>query len=49
MINPPCLDCPERKLGCHSSCKKYKAYRKKKDKEKENRRKEAYKYGRNYL
>lgn len=24
--NPPCKDCPDRVIGCHSTCEKYKAY-----------------------
>lgn len=27
MIVSPCKDCPERFVGCHSSCEKYKQYR----------------------
>lgn len=23
MIIPPCKDCPDRKVGCHSVCEKY--------------------------
>ena len=26
-IVAPCLDCPERYAGCHSTCKKYQAYK----------------------
>ena len=24
----PCKDCPDRKVGCHSSCQKYKDFKK---------------------
>ena len=34
----PCKDCPERQLGCHSSCSKYLRYRKEVDKENKIRR-----------
>lgn len=27
MIVSPCKDCPERFIGCHSSCERYKQYR----------------------
>lgn len=27
----PCLDCPDRYLGCHDTCEKYLAYRKEQD------------------
>ena len=27
----PCKDCPDRELGCHTSCGKYIAYRKTQD------------------
>ena len=27
MIVSPCKDCPERFVGCHSSCERYKQYR----------------------
>lgn len=27
MKNACARDCPERSVGCHSSCKRYKAYR----------------------
>ena len=23
----PCKDCPDRKVGCHGECEKYKAYK----------------------
>ena len=26
-IVAPCKDCPDRKLGCHSKCEKYKEYK----------------------
>jgi ribosomal protein S4 len=27
MNKAPCKDCPDRKVGCHSTCKKYLAFR----------------------
>ena len=35
-----CHNCPDRRQGCHSVCEDYLAYRAKKDKENEERRKE---------
>ena len=29
----PCLNCTDRKVGCHSTCEKYKSYREYKDEE----------------
>lgn len=26
MLKPPCKDCPDRYVGCHSTCEKYIAY-----------------------
>ena len=26
MLKPPCKDCIDRKVGCHSTCEKYIAY-----------------------
>ena len=26
-LNSPCKDCPDRVVGCHGKCEKYKAYR----------------------
>jgi hypothetical protein len=26
MLIAPCKDCPDRKVGCHSSCDKYKSF-----------------------
>lgn len=26
-MRPPCKDCKERAIGCHSTCEKYKKYR----------------------
>ena len=31
MVNPPCKNCQERKMLCHSSCEKYLEYKKKND------------------
>lgn len=25
-VEPPCMDCPDRVVGCHSECEKYKNY-----------------------
>lgn len=36
----PCLNCNERTVGCHSTCSKYKEFRKFKDEENEKIRKE---------
>lgn len=30
---PPCKDCEERLVGCHSDCEKYKTWRKVKDRQ----------------
>lgn len=49
MIVPPCKDCKHRKLGCHSRCKAYKDFKRLKEKEKENRRKEFQKDGKNFI
>lgn len=27
MLNVPCLNCPDRCVGCHSTCAKYKDFR----------------------
>ena len=37
MNSPPCKDCPNREIGCHSKCKKYIQFKNdlKKDKVKE--------------
>lgn len=34
-MKAPCLNCTDRKVGCHSICEKYKVYREYKDKENE--------------
>lgn len=31
MKNPPCKDCEERFVGCHSQCEKYKEWRSARD------------------
>jgi hypothetical protein len=31
-MKAPCKDCPNRKVGCHSTCEKYLDYRKEVDK-----------------
>ena len=25
-VESPCMDCPDRHVGCHGECEKYKAY-----------------------
>lgn len=40
MIKSPCQYCPDRVLGCHSTCEKYIAFRAAHDAEVEARRKE---------
>lgn len=27
IVRSPCKDCPDRQLGCHSTCKKYLTYK----------------------
>lgn len=34
----PCKDCPDRVVGCHSTCERYKDYREEKDRELEQKR-----------
>lgn len=41
MLNAPCKDCPDRVVGCHSTCEKYIAFRKYRDELLERRTKEA--------
>ncbi len=36
-MNAPCKDCPDRVLGCHSTCEKYKAFQTERDRELEKR------------
>lgn len=38
-MNAPCKDCKDRKLGCHSTCEKYKKF----DEENRKRREEEFK------
>lgn len=26
-VNGPCLDCPDRSIGCHGTCERYKTFR----------------------
>jgi hypothetical protein len=42
-MNPPCKDCPNRQIGCHSTCEKYSEFRKERDalNEKIHKQKEA--------
>lgn len=30
-MKPPCKDCPDRKVGCHSTCQRYLDFRKEVD------------------
>lgn len=39
-MTSPCKDCADRNTFCHSSCDKYNAYREKKDRDNEKRRRE---------
>lgn len=39
-VNAPCKHCPERAVGCHAVCERYKAF--KADKENENLRRREY-------
>lgn len=40
MLNVPCLNCPDRCVGCHSACAKYKDFRATCDAANETRRRE---------
>ena len=33
MSKVPCKDCPEREVGCHGRCEKYKEYKENREKE----------------
>ena len=35
MAKAPCKDCPDRAVGCHSTCTKYQEFRKQQDAENE--------------
>ena len=37
-MNAPCKDRPNRSVGCHSTCEKYKAFREERDVELEKRK-----------
>ena len=37
-MDAPCKDCPDRVVGCHSVCEKYKAFREERDRELEQRK-----------
>ena len=41
-----CLDCKERRIGCHQTCEKYKKFKKQLDVIKQNKLKEKEKYTR---
>ena len=38
MMKNPCKDCPDRHLGCHSKCERYKAWKKEREELKEKAR-----------
>jgi len=38
MNKSPCLNCPDRHPGCHSTCDKYQQFKQKKEEERKNRR-----------
>ena len=38
MNKASCRDCKKRHIGCHADCKEYKEYKKKLEREKENRK-----------
>lgn len=40
MVKPPCKDCKDRKVGCHSVCEKYINFQKEHEKEMKEIRKE---------
>lgn len=31
MLNPPCKNCPDRRVGCHSVCERYLEFKTKRD------------------
>jgi hypothetical protein len=35
MVKPPCKNCTERSISCHSTCEKYLSYREQLDKQKD--------------
>ena len=39
---PPCMDCPNRVIGCHTWCKPYQIFKKAKDAENAEKRKAQY-------
>lgn len=39
-METPCKDCPDREVGCHGECEKYKAYAEACAKQREKRRDE---------
>ena len=39
-MDGPCYNCPERRVGCHSGCERYQAWRKGYDAEQEVKRRE---------
>ncbi len=44
MAKAPCKDCPDRVVGCHSTCTKYQEFRKQQDAENEAQRQDLYKH-----
>lgn len=32
-MNAPCMNCPDRAIGCHGHCERYKAFREGREKE----------------
>nr|DAH24695.1 MAG TPA: Protein of unknown function (DUF4051) [Caudoviricetes sp.] len=43
-MTAPCKDCPDRQLGCHAACDRYRAFRAERDEMLEARRKWARNY-----
>lgn len=39
-MKAPCYKCPDRKLGCHSNCSKYKSFKTSIELAKQNKKKE---------
>ena len=40
-MNAPCKDCPDRVVGCHSTCERYKEWKAEKDQERDARKVQA--------
>lgn len=43
-LHSPCKDCPDRVVGCHGKCEKYKAYRVEVDKLRVARAEKSYEH-----